>query len=415
MKLRPALASGLTAFAVAWAAGAWLLWRSTVPGNLKPPHVEPARFFSAHELARTSSYDRFLRVDELLSLVALLAALAVFAWKGRGFTRESAAGRVGTGMLLGMLAFAVVWIAQLPFGLAELWWERRHGASREGYVPWAIADWLQLGSTFLFVCLAIVIVMGLANVLGRRWWIVGGPAFVGIAILFAFLQPYLVVGSSRPVREPWLKQTIGRLERKEGISGTPVHVLKVSKDTDEVNAFATGLGPSRSVFLYDTFLSPSYTHRQVAVVLAHEFGHLRRDHIWKGLAWYALFAIPGAFLVTRAVRRHGGLTDPAAIPLALFVLVLLQTLAMPVQNVISRRLESEADWQALQATRDPAAALGLFRKFSTSDLEQPRPPTWAYLLFEDHPTIVQRLAMVEAWKGRATARARAAARTPAGS
>jgi STE24 endopeptidase len=385
----------------AWAVFAWLLWHSRVQGDLKLPHVDPRAFFSAHELARTARYDRFLRVDYVLSLVALLGALAFFARKGAAFTRESAAGRVGTGMLLGMLAFAVVWLAQLPFGLADLWWERRYGQSRQGYLSWAIDNWLGLGGTFLFVCLAIVIVMGLATVLGRRWWIAGAPAFVGVAILFAFLQPYLVVPSTRPVREPWLKTTVRRLERKEGIPGTPVHVLKVSGDTTEVNAFATGVGPSSSVFLYDTFLDGRFTHGEVAFVLAHEFGHVARRHIWKGLAWYALFALPGAWLVTRAVRHRGGLTEPRAIPPALFVLVLLQTISLPVQNVISRHMEAEADWIALQTTRDPDSAQSVFRAFAGTSLEQPSPPTWDYLLLENHPTIAQRIAMVEAWHQRA--------------
>jgi STE24 endopeptidase len=135
-------------------------------------------------------------------------------------------------------------------------------------------------------------------------------------------------------------------------------------------------------------------------VLAHEFGHVARRHIWKGLAWYALFALPGAWLVTRAVRRHGGLTEPRAIPPALFVLVLLQTISLPVQNVISRHVESEADWIALQTTRDPASAQRVFRAFAQTSLEQPSPPTWDYLLLENHPTIAQRLAMVEAWQRR---------------
>jgi STE24 endopeptidase len=385
----------------AWAVFAWLLWRSRVPGDLHQPRIDPRAYFSAHELARTARYERFLSIDYLLSLVALLAALAVFARKGVAFVRESAAGRVGTGMLLGMLAFAVVWLSQLPFGLADLWWQRRYKTVKQDYGSWLIDNWLGLGSTFLFVCLSIVIVMGLSLLLGRRWWIAGAPAFVGIAVLFAFLQPYLVVPGTRSVREAWLKETVSRLEQKEGISGTPVHVLKVKGHTDEVNAFATGLGPSSSVFLYDTFLEPRFTRREVAVVLAHEFGHVARKHIWKGLAWYALFALPGAYLVTRAVRGRGGLTKPEAIPLALFVLVLLQTLSLPIQNVISRHFESEADWIALQTTRDPAAARRLFEAFASSSLQQPRPPTWDYVLLEDHPTIVQRIAMVEAWRSRA--------------
>ena len=51
------------------------------------------------------------RIDGVLSIVALLAVLAIYARHGERFTRESAAGRIGTGMLLAMLGFAFVWLA----------------------------------------------------------------------------------------------------------------------------------------------------------------------------------------------------------------------------------------------------------------------------------------------------------------
>ena len=66
----------------------------------------------------------------LLSQVVLLVTLGLYARYGARFTRESAAGRIGTGMLLGMLGFGFVWLSQLGFGLAELWWQRRTTSPR---------------------------------------------------------------------------------------------------------------------------------------------------------------------------------------------------------------------------------------------------------------------------------------------
>src|SRR5438552_1543333 len=290
-------AATLVVLAGAWALAAWLLWDSShVPSDLHLPRLDPRDIFPAHELERAHRYERFVSIDSVLSLIALLAALAVWAKKGVGFIRESAAGRIGTGILLAMLAFAIVWLAQLPFGLAALWWDRRYRVSHEGYLSWIVKNWLGLGGTFVFIALAIVIVMGLAQLLGRRWWLLGAPAFVAIAILFAFVQPFLLTSGSRRVREPWLRAEVARLQRLEHVQGIRVRALKVEGDTTEVNAFATGLGPSRSVYVYDTFLDGRFTHREIAVVVAHEFGHLERNHIWKGLAWYALFAVPGAYL-----------------------------------------------------------------------------------------------------------------------
>jgi len=96
---------------------------------------------------------------------------------------------------------------------------------------------------------------------------------------------------------------------------------------------------------------------------------------------------------------------PEAVPLSLLVLVVLSLLATPLENVITRHIEAEADWRALQATRDPTAASGLFERFVPTTLSDPSPPTWDYVMLENHPTIMQRLEMAAAWKRRYAASA----------
>jgi STE24 endopeptidase len=135
-------------------------------------------------------------------------------------------------------------------------------------------------------------------------------------------------------------------------------------------------------------------------VFAHELGHQSRKHLIKEIGWYALFAFPGAFVIAWATRRRGGLGRPEAIPLALLVLVLLNTAATPLQAEITRHIEREADWMALQTTRDPESGQALFQEFAKTSLSDPNPPTWAYLWFDDHPTLMQRIGMVKAWEER---------------
>ena len=78
-------------------------------------------------MARAERYERFLYVDWVLAQIALLAVLWLYARRGAVFTRESAAGPIGTGMLLGMLGLAIVWLVRIPFRLAAHWWDRRYG------------------------------------------------------------------------------------------------------------------------------------------------------------------------------------------------------------------------------------------------------------------------------------------------
>jgi STE24 endopeptidase len=392
---RAALAATL---AVVWTAAIWLLWTSTTVPSLHLPHLDPAAYFSAQQLRAAASYSRFERILWLLSTIAKLGALVVFARYGVRWAKESAAGRMGTGMLLGMLGFALVWAVQVPFSVLELWWERRHQLSSLGYVSVILGNWLALGGQFVFLCLALAIVMGFARAVGDWWWLLAAPAFIGLALLFAFISPWL--GNTHPLRQPALRAAAVRLERIEHVRHTPIEIEAVHDTTSLPNAEATGLGSSRRVILWDTLVDGRFSDREVTVVIAHELGHLAHNHIWKSLGWYALFAFPGTFLIAQATRRRGGMSRPEAVPLSLLVLVGLTVLGQPVQNVVTRHMEAEADWSSLQATHDPAGATGLFKRFVPTTLSQPSPPTWDYVMLENHPTIMQRIAMVQAWRSR---------------
>jgi STE24 endopeptidase len=330
--------------------------------------------------------------------VVLIGVLLAYARWGTRFARESAAGRIGTGMLLGMIGLALVWISQLPFRLAEVWWDRRYDQTDSGYIETLFANWLELGAEFLFICFALVIVMAIAGRFPRRWWLAAAPVFVGLGALFAFIFPYL--SSTEPLRRPDLEAAARQYAKQQGIEPIKVEQEDVTDFTNAPNAYAVGFGPSKQIVFWNTMLDGRFSDGEVKVVLAHELGHHSRNHIPEGLAWYALFALPGAWLIARATRRRGGMANPAAVPLALLVIVVLDLVSLPVYNAISRHMEAEADWVALATTRDPDSAAGLFRNFTIESLNDPSPPTWSYLLFDSHPSVERRIAMAEAWKAR---------------
>ncbi|HEY2181176.1 MAG TPA: M48 family metalloprotease [Solirubrobacteraceae bacterium] len=396
-----ALASllALLALAALWALAAQALWRSSVPSGLRLPHVGARSAFSSSLLSRSSSYETFLAIDRLLATVALVVALVVYARRGHRLMRESAAGRIGTGMMLGMLGFAVVWLAELPFGLAAVWWERRHGVSHQGYIASVLDGFIALGGEFVFVSLALLIAMTLAGIMRRWWWVAAAPAFAALALLSAFVAVYLVPQTHVLDRGPTAVD-VRRLARVEGVAGTKADVQNVNRETTAPNAEAVGFGPTRRVILWNTLLDGRFGRAEVRAVVAHELGHLAHDHTLKRVGWLALFLLPAAALVALFTRRRGGLARPEAVPVALLVFVVLQLVTTPLTNIVSRREEAEADWSSLRATRDPAAERALFVKLAQTTLGNPDPPTWAYVLYGDHPTIVQRIAMVQAWRAR---------------
>jgi len=238
--------------------------------------------------------------------------------------------------------------------------------------------------------------MALARRLGSWWWIPGAVVFTAIAAVFVFVSPYIYPGLEKP-KDAALVQRYERFERAQGVDGIPLRVEHVSGDTSQANAFAFGIGPSAKIVLWDTLLDGRFTDREVDVVMAHELGHHSSDHIAKTLGWFALFALPGALVLMLATRRRGGMGEPSAVPLALLAVAAWGLVSSPAQNAISRRVEAEADWKALETTRDPAAARGLFREFAVTSLGDPSPPTWAYVLLQTHPTLAQRVGMAKAW------------------
>lgn len=374
-----------------WGIAAWLLWRSSLPAYHLPRLGEQA-LFPPHALHQARHYSAVARLFWLGATLTQLIVLGLFARYGVRWARESAAGPVGTGMLLGMIGFALVWAAELPFSILDVWWRHRYGLTGS-YVQATIGNWFALGAQFVVLCVALAIVMGLARVrwIGDRWWLPAAPVFVGLRILLAFVSPWLLGGSS--FHAPY----VAKLERVQHVH-VPVRVLN---GFDEPNAFTTGLGPSRRVFLWRPIVEPPFTLRMDRFVVAHELGHQEHDHIWKSIGWYALFAFPLAFLLALATRRRGGMGESAAIPLAIFVYVVLLLVELPLQNVVSRHLEAEADWSALRATRDPAAGRELFRLFVAETKEDPSPPWWDYVFLENHPTPLQRIELTRYYARRA--------------
>jgi STE24 endopeptidase len=379
------------------AVGVVFLWPTEVPGDLTLSG--DGDVFPDDLVRRAERFERFYHVLWVLSQIVLLGTLWMYARKGAAFARESQAGPIGTGMLLGMLGLAIVWLVDLPFRIAGHWWARRYDLTDAGYLEWLLEDWVLLGAQFLSICLALLIVMGLARRLGERWWLPGAAVFVGIAALFTFIGPYLDY-TTDPLRNVDLLAAAERYERELRLDDVPVYVQEVSRDTDVANAYAYGLGPTKRVVFWDTMLMPPFDEDEQRVVLGHELAHHSQDHLPEGIGWFAIFAIPGAFVLVLATRARGGMGEPAAIPLALLVAALFSLAAAPLQNIITRRMEAEADWMALEVTRDPDALEGLMVGLADTTLSDPDPPGWIHLMTGTHPALQDRVAMARAWAER---------------
>jgi Zn-dependent protease with chaperone function len=388
----------ILALSAAWVGSAALLWRTSVPDGLDLPDLDAGNYFSARELARHERYEGFLRTLFFPAVLLQAAVLVGLILAAPRIIRRLPFRPLVQGVLLALVAVLGLWLARLPVGVTAHWWRRRYGIARQDYLEWLVDPWLELTAEAALTGAAVAVAMLLAVRLGPRWWLAGAPVVAALAAVVVIVQPLLLEPRVEPLRNARLEADVQRLADGAGVGPVDVVVRDASARTRAGNAEVYGLGPTRRVVLWDTLLDGRFSPDAIRAIVAHELAHVARDHVWKALGWVALLALPATFAIAQATRLRGGLTRPEAVPLALLAVFCLQLLLLPATNAVSRRYEAEADWVALEATRDAPAARRLTLRLVRASLGDPEPPTWAYVLRRTHPTAMQRLAMTVAWE-----------------
>jgi len=153
---------------------------------------------------------------------------------------------------------------------------------------------------------------------------------------------------------------------------------------------------AHSVVVYDNLVEDLPRGEALSVV-AHELAHARHRDVLTGSLLGAAGVLCGVGLLGLVVglRRGTSISDPAVVPFVLALVALAGFVSTPVQNTISRQIETRADVDALRATRDPEAFVQMQKELALRSLSDPTPPALVQLWFGSHPTTMQRIALAE--------------------
>lgn len=240
----------------------------------------------------------------------------------------------------------------------------------------------------------------------RRWWLVVWIASIPIIIFFIVVAPVFldpVFNKFVPLKDQVLKQKLLNLASKAGIEGSRVYEVDKSKQTKTMNAYVTGIGPTKRIVMWDTILA-KMNHDELLAVMGHEMGHYVMKHMWKGLA----FGLAVSFFVLligqkfyeRGLGRFGirGPGDPASFPWFLVVVSVISFFLTPVLTGYSRWQEHQSDIFALELTRDNVSMASAFVKLSEDSKSNPRPHPIIELWRYSHPSIARRVEFALAYK-----------------
>jgi STE24 endopeptidase len=174
-----------------------------------------------------------------------------------------------------------------------------------------------------------------------------------------------------------------------------VLVADASRRTTTLNAYVSGFGSTRRVVIYDNVLR-DLPRDQILAIVAHELGHAHHNDVLVGSILAALGTVLGVGLLGLAVSfvrgGPGGMRDPTVVPLVLALVAIGTVLSSPVNNGMSRLIETRADVASLEATRDPVAFEKMQRQLDLHSLSND-PPAWSHFWFGSHPTTLERIAI----------------------
>ncbi|MGW5579667.1 M48 family metallopeptidase [Micromonospora chokoriensis] len=371
------------------------------------------RDLPAEQVAKGREFRAALRPGSYTALaIGLLVALALgltplgsrlIELVGRPFGGHWAAQAVLGGLAVVLVADLVT----LPFAAWRQSVLTRYGLSTNGWSGWAV-DLLKsyavsavIGAVALFGFYAVI------RLAPRWWWAFGAGGAAVLVILLSFVLPVLVepvFNKFTPMEQGPLRTELMSMAARDGVPVRDVLVADASRRTKAVNAYVSGLGPTRRVVVYDTLLTEA-TPAEVTAVVAHELGHAKDSDVAVGTLTGALgaaAAVVALYLLGSwgpLLRLAGvdSVAQPRAFPLLLALVTVAGLVAAPVQALVSRRVEARADAHALALTGDPEAFESMQRRLGSVNLGDPDPPRWEYLYSATHPSTVERMAAARAY------------------
>jgi STE24 endopeptidase len=379
------------------------------------------RYFTVEDIARGFDYHRAFLPG------AALRALITAAWFGwlvlMGGGRRLADWALEVTRGCGILSAVLVALA-VSFGLRLFTFpvsfyhgfvlEGRFDFRRLDLLPWvgrllkgwAVAGLLEGGAAALF--------FGALTRFPRRWLpvtVVGGALLS--FVLAVVWQPLILPLFFRvtPLSPGPLRDGVAELAARAEVPVDEIRLIDQSRVSGHTNAFFSGIGGRREIYLYDT-LSEQHDVPEVLAVVAHEIGHWRRQHVLKGWALGVVGCAIGLWLLRRLLDRPAFLaaarayapTDPALVPVLWVLITVSGVLVGPIENAVSRQFEREADQAAIELIPDPETFVEMKVESARSNRAQLLPHPFLVFWSATHPPVIERIEMAAgAVKPRASA------------
>lgn len=281
--------------------------------------------------------------------------------------------------------------------------EHKFGLSKQGIRSW-FSDYVKkLIISSLISLIMIIVLYSSIRLFPSVWWFYVSIIYLVFSVVFAKLFPVLIIPlfyKMERISDDNLRQKIISLAKRTGVDVLDVYRLELGAKTKKANAALCGFGRTKRVLLSDTLLE-NYSEDEIGLTIAHELAHFKYRHIWKLIFINFLFIFCQSYiiyillnyLVMRNIIEYT--YDLNAFPVLVMFFSICGFFISPLQNLISRIYEVQADKEAINVTSNPLSFISLMRKLSYQNLSDPDPSILIKLFFYDHPPISERIKIAQ--------------------
>jgi len=366
--------------------------------------------FDDNKYAKSQDYTRvntrFGWVTGTWSLILILSFwfLGGFEWLDQ-LIRAYGFGEVTNGLIFFGVIMLGITVLNLPFSIYSTFViEERFGFNKTTPAVF-ITDLLKslaLGAVIGLPLLAGIIYVFMT--LGEMAWLYGWIGVTVFSLILQYIAPTWIMpffNKFTPLEEGELRDKIVEYSKKVDFPLKQLFVIDGSRRSAKANAFFTGFGKNKRIALYDTLIENHTTDELVAVV-AHEVGHYKKKHIFKGTALSILhtgimFFLLGLILEYKPLYDAFYVSEPSVYLGLIFFGLLYKPVDFILSvfsGMLSRKHEFEADAWAAETTGNPKNMIKALKKLSADNLSNLTPHPFYVFLNYSHPPVLQRIEVL---------------------
>jgi STE24 endopeptidase len=357
-------------------------------------------------------YERENRWLGLAGSALSLAALLIFYFSG--LSSILARLWVGTSVVWAFLAYTACFLAWLTLFVFPLSYysgyvhEHKWSFSTQDLKDWLADQAKSYAVGLILAWLVLAILLGIIARFPRSWWLIAGLAMTLVSVVMATLFPVVILPIFHrytPVENKELTDALEEILAREGLKSSGFFQEDMSRRTRKENGFLAGLGKTRRVVLGDNLVR-HMTVPQIVSVIAHEVGHYRHKHIWKGVVAGTLEQL-AVFYFLSAVMRVAFPVFPGSSREVLTVLPVMAIvggaastlLFWPAGKALTRHFEKQADLYTVSLIKDRQAFLTALAGLADRNLGNAYPAWWVKVLYYTHPPVGERLDYIGRARG----------------